>query len=92
MDDLDGSNDMGENFVYNDGIPYEENILQINTDLGYSHWTLCNLLLLSQNYLCEKWLENIIICVVLLFGTLCMFVVLKLGSCKFEIWNLSFDI
>jgi hypothetical protein len=37
MDDLDGSNDMGENFVYNDGIPYEENILQINTNLGYSH-------------------------------------------------------
>ena len=88
MDDLDGSNDMGENFVYNDGIPYEENILQINTDLGYSHWTLCNLLLLSQNYLCEKWLENIIICLVLLFGTLCMFMVLKHGTCKFEIWYL----
>ena len=38
MDDLDGSNDdMGENFVYDDGIPYEENIHQINADLGYSH-------------------------------------------------------
>jgi hypothetical protein len=37
MDDLDESNDMGENFVYDDGIPYEENIYQINADLDYSH-------------------------------------------------------
>ncbi len=51
MDDLDESNDMGENFVYDDGIPYEENIYQINADLDYSHWKLYNVLLLSQNYL-----------------------------------------
>ena len=90
MDNL--SNDMDGNFVYGDDISSEKNIHQINVDLGYSHWTLCNVLLLPQNYHYGKWLGNIIICVVLLFGTLCMFVVLKLGSCKFEIWNLSFDI
>jgi hypothetical protein len=36
-DDLDGSNDMGEHFVYGDDILFEENIYQINVDLGYSH-------------------------------------------------------
>ena len=37
MDDLDGSNDMDENFVYGGDIPYEENIHQINVDFSYSH-------------------------------------------------------
>ena len=37
MDDLDGSNDMDENLVYDKGLPLEENIHQINKDLGYSH-------------------------------------------------------
>ena len=34
MDDLDGNKDMDENFVCGDCIPSEENIHQINTDLG----------------------------------------------------------
>ena len=92
MDDLEGSNDMDENLIYGKGLPLEENIHQINEDIGYSHWTISNVLLLSQNYHCEKWLGNIIIYVVLLFEILCTFVVLKLGTWKFEIWNLSFDI
>ena len=91
MDDLDGNKDMDENFVCGDCIPSEENIHQINADLGYSNWTLCNVLLLSQNYHYGKWLENIIF-VVLLFGTLYMFVLLKLRTCKFEIWNFLFGI
>ena len=37
MDDLDGSNDMDENLVYGEGLPLEDNIHQINDDLGYSH-------------------------------------------------------
>ena len=36
MDDLDGSNDIDENFVYGESLPLEENIHQINEDLGYS--------------------------------------------------------
>ena len=32
MDDLDGSND-----IYGEGLPLEDNIHQINDDLGYSH-------------------------------------------------------
>ena len=76
MDDLEGSNDMDENLIYGKGLPLEENIHQINEDLGYSHWTISNVLLLSQNYHCEKWLGNIIIYVVLLFETLCTFVVM----------------
>ena len=35
MDDLDGSNDMDENLVYGEGLPLEENIHQINKDLGF---------------------------------------------------------
>ena len=35
MDDLDGSNDMDENLVYGEGLPLEENIHQINEDLGF---------------------------------------------------------
>ena len=37
MDDLDGSNDMDENLVYGEGFSLEDNIHQINDDLGYSH-------------------------------------------------------
>ena len=66
--------DMDGNIVYGEGLPLEENIHQINEDLGYSRWT--NVLLLSQDYHCGKWLGNIIICVVLLFGILCMFVIM----------------
>jgi hypothetical protein len=33
--DLDGSNDMDENLVYGEGLPLEENIHQINEDLGF---------------------------------------------------------
>ena len=76
MDDLDGSNDMDESLVYGEGLPLEDNIHQINDDLGYSHWTISNVLLLSQNHHYGKWLGNILIYVVLLFGTLCMFVVM----------------
>ena len=36
MDDLDGSNDIDKNLVYGEGLPLEENIYQINEDLGYS--------------------------------------------------------
>ena len=35
--DLDGSNDMDVNFVYDDDILSEENIHQINANLGYLH-------------------------------------------------------
>ena len=35
MDDLDGSNDMDENLVYDEGLPLEDNIHQINDDLGF---------------------------------------------------------
>ena len=35
MDDLEGSNDMDENLVYGEGLPLEENIHQINEDLGF---------------------------------------------------------
>jgi hypothetical protein len=35
MDDLDGSNDMDENLVYSEGLPLEDNIHQINDDLGF---------------------------------------------------------
>jgi hypothetical protein len=35
MDDLDGSNSMDENLVCGEGLPLEENILQINEDLGF---------------------------------------------------------
>ena len=76
MDDLDGSNDMDKSLVYGEGLPLEDNIHQINDDLGYSHWTISNVLLLPQNHHCGKWLGNILIYVVLLFGTLCMFVVM----------------
>ena len=37
MDDLDGSNDMDKILVYGEGLPLEDNIHQINDDLGYSH-------------------------------------------------------
>jgi hypothetical protein len=37
MDDLDGSNDMDQYFVYGDDIPSEENVHQINAYLCYSH-------------------------------------------------------
>ena len=67
---------MDGNIVYGEGLPLKENIHQINEDLGYSRWIISNVLLLSQNYHCGKWLGNIIICVVLLFGTLCIFVVM----------------
>ena len=76
INDLDGSNGMDENLICGEGLPLEENIHQINEDLGYSRWTISNVLLLSQNYHCGKWLENIIICVVLLLGTLFTFVVM----------------
>jgi hypothetical protein len=36
MDDLDGSNNIDENLVYGESLPLEENIHQINEDLGYS--------------------------------------------------------
>ena len=36
MDDLDGSNNNDENLIYGKGLPLEENIHQINEDLGYS--------------------------------------------------------
>ena len=35
MNDLDGSNDMDENLVCGKGLPLEENIHQINEDLGF---------------------------------------------------------
>jgi hypothetical protein len=35
MDDLNGSNDMDENLVYGEGLPLEDNIHQINDDLGF---------------------------------------------------------
>ena len=35
MDDLDGSNDIDENLVYGEGLPLEDNIHQINDDLGF---------------------------------------------------------
>ena len=38
---------MDGNIVYGEGLPLEENIHQINEDLGYSHWTISNVLLLS---------------------------------------------
>ena len=56
MDDLDGSND-----IYGECLPLEDNIHQINDDLGYLHWTISNVLLLSQNDHCGKWLGNILI-------------------------------
>ena len=68
--------DMDENILYGEGLPLEENIHQINEDLDYLCWTISNVLLLSQNYHCRKWLGNIIICVVLLFVTLYTFVVI----------------
>jgi hypothetical protein len=36
IDDLDGSKDMDENLICGEGLPLEENIHQINEDLGYS--------------------------------------------------------
>ena len=66
MGDLDENNYIDENFVYNDDIPSKENIHQINTNLNYSHSILCNVLLLSQNYHCRKWLGDIIICCVII--------------------------
>ena len=35
MDDLDGSNDIDENLVYDEGLPLEKNIHQINEDLVF---------------------------------------------------------
>ena len=35
MDDFDGSNDMDENLICGEGLPLEENIYQINEDLGF---------------------------------------------------------
>ena len=67
---------MDENIVYGEGLPLEENIRQINEDFGYSRWTISNMLLLSKNYHYGKWLWNIIICVVLLFGILYKFVIM----------------
>ena len=68
--------DIDENIIYGEGLPLEENIHQINEDIGYSYWTISNVLLLSQNYYCGKWLRKIIICVMLLFRILCIFVVM----------------
>ena len=68
--------DIDENIIYGEGLPLDVNIHQINEDIGYSRWTISNVLVLSQNYHCGKWLGNIIIYVVLLFGILCMFVVI----------------
>ena len=36
IDDLDRSNDIEENLVYSESLPLEENIYQINENLGYS--------------------------------------------------------
>ena len=46
--------DMDENIVYGEGLPLEENIHQINEDIGYSSWTISNVLLLLHNYHCGK--------------------------------------
>ncbi len=35
MNDLDGSNDIDKNLVYGEGLPLEDNIHQINDDLGF---------------------------------------------------------
>ena len=35
MNDLDGSNDMDENLVYSKSLVLEDNIHQINDDLGF---------------------------------------------------------
>ena len=35
MNDLDGNNDMDENLVYGEGLLLEDNIHQINDDLGF---------------------------------------------------------
>jgi hypothetical protein len=35
IDDFDGSNDMDENLICGEGLPLEENIHQINEDLGF---------------------------------------------------------
>ena len=35
MDDLDGSNDMDEKLVYGEDLPLEDNIYQINNDIGF---------------------------------------------------------
>ena len=77
MDDLDGNNDIDENLIYGESLPLEKSIHHINEDIGYSRWRISNVLFCHKiNYHCRKLLENIIICVVLLFGTLYMFVVI----------------
>ena len=95
MDDLDGSNDMDGNLVCGEGLPLEENIHQINEDLGYLRWTISNVLLLSQNYHCGKWLgKHYYLYSVIIWKIMyvCGYIVLKLGTWKFEVWNLSFGI
>ena len=54
MDDLDGSNNIDENLVYGESLPLEKNIHQINEDLGYSRWTISNVLLCHKITIVEN--------------------------------------
>ena len=60
MDDLDGSNDIDKNLVYGEGLPLEENIYQINEDLGYSRWTVSNVLLCHKITIVENGWETLL--------------------------------
>ena len=89
MDDLDESND-----IYGEGLPLEDNIHQINDDLGYSHWTISNVTFVTKSSLWKMVGKYFDLCSVIIWNIMyvCGYVVLKLGIWKFEVWNLSFGI
>ena len=60
MDDLDGSNDIDENLFYGESLSLEENIHQINEDLGYSRWTISNVLLYHKITIVENGWETLL--------------------------------
>ena len=53
MDDLDRSNNIDENLVYGKGLSLEENI-------GYSHWTISNVLLCYKITIVENGWETLL--------------------------------
>ena len=93
MDDLDGSNDIDENFVYGDSLPLEENIHQINEDLGYSRWTISNCYFVTKLPLWKMVGKHYYLCSVIIWNIMyvCGYMVLKLGTWKFEICHLVFS-
>ena len=82
MDDLDGSNDIDENFVSGESLPLEENIHQINKDLGCSHRTISNVLFCQKITIVENGWEHYYLCSVIILNIIyvCGYVVLKLKT------------